>query len=252
MQRIESTQDKSQPSPLLRLVQNIMAWRSRQARPPLSKFSSPAVPNSGWSSQNFMLGAGMVIIQPSTHKIVVVYDTKQKYWFFPRGRKDAGESLEVTAIREAYEESGYQVEFLPLYTPSHAPPPPNERDFYTRPNTEPFYMTITSWAPGGKRKHGGEYLTSWYIGQIPKDAVHTPGTGMADEENFKSYLLTYEEVMDRVTGNERHVLYYAWTVYLDTLRIEEDKRRRGSRSIRTSSDDNIAKDTRRDSRAPSA
>lgn len=90
------------------------------ARPPapLSEWSSPAVPNSLWCAQNFMLGAGMVIIQPSTHKIVVLHDsndledtvgtvTRKKrsdYWFFPKGRKDVGESLETTAIREAYEE----------------------------------------------------------------------------------------------------------------------------------------------------
>lgn len=72
--------------------------------PNLSEFSSPSVPNSAWCSQNFMLGAGMVILQPSTHKVVVVYETERKYWFFPKGRKDRGESLETTAIREAYEE----------------------------------------------------------------------------------------------------------------------------------------------------
>lgn len=70
----------------------------------LSEFSSPSVPDSAWCSQNFMLGAGMVILQPSTHKVVVVYETEGKYWFFPKGRKDIGESLETTAIREAYEE----------------------------------------------------------------------------------------------------------------------------------------------------
>jgi 8-oxo-dGTP pyrophosphatase MutT (NUDIX family) len=46
----------------------------------------------------------MVIIQQNTHKIVVVYETKRKYWFFPRGRKDVGESIEAAALREAYEE----------------------------------------------------------------------------------------------------------------------------------------------------
>ena len=51
-----------------------------------------------------MLGAGMVLIQENTHKIVVIYETRKKYWFFPRGRKDIGESLEHTALREAYEE----------------------------------------------------------------------------------------------------------------------------------------------------
>lgn len=66
--------------------------------------STPAVPNSYWFSSDFMLGSGMVIIQPSTGKVVVLYETVQKYWFLPKGRKDIGESLEQAALREAYEE----------------------------------------------------------------------------------------------------------------------------------------------------
>lgn len=46
----------------------------------------------------------MVIIQPSTGQVVLVHDTDTKSWFFPKGRKDRGESLEQTALREAYEE----------------------------------------------------------------------------------------------------------------------------------------------------
>lgn len=51
-----------------------------------------------------MLAASMVIIQPSTGKVVVVNDTKRQSWFLPRGRKDVGENLEQCALREAYEE----------------------------------------------------------------------------------------------------------------------------------------------------
>ena len=51
-----------------------------------------------------MLGAGMVIFQRVTHNVVVIYDTNSRGWFLPRGRKDRGESLEQTALREAYEE----------------------------------------------------------------------------------------------------------------------------------------------------
>ncbi|KAF5375430.1 hypothetical protein D9615_007919 [Tricholomella constricta] len=222
---------------LLSALHDSMSFQSRQrpaavaqARPlprsePLSEFSSPPVPNSGWASENFMFGAGMVIIQPSSHKIVVIYDTRDKYWFLPRGRKDMGESLEATAIREAYEESGYQAEFFPLYTPSHAPAPPNDRSIYERPNTEPFYITLTSWSPGrGNRKSGGEYLTSWYIGQIPEDAVHTRGTGMPNEQTYTSHLCTYEEAMELVYSGQRNVLRYAWAVYTHTLEIQENQR----------------------------
>ena len=81
--------------------------QTRQRTPspePLSEYSTPMVPNSAWCSQNFMLGAGMVILQPSTNKVAIVYDSIGKYWFLPKGRKDLGESLEKTALREAYEE----------------------------------------------------------------------------------------------------------------------------------------------------
>jgi 8-oxo-dGTP pyrophosphatase MutT (NUDIX family) len=53
-------------------------------------------------SENFMLGAGAVIIQPSSGKVVIVQDGTS--WFLPKGRKDLGESIEQAALREAYEE----------------------------------------------------------------------------------------------------------------------------------------------------
>ena len=83
-----------------------MASQRKQEAEPLifSNSSTHAVPPSLWFASDFLLGAGMVIIQPETEKIVVVYDTKRKVWFLPKGRKDVGESLEQTALREAYEE----------------------------------------------------------------------------------------------------------------------------------------------------
>lgn len=46
----------------------------------------------------------MVIIQPETRKIVVVFDKQTDRWFLPKGRKDLGESIEQAALREAHEE----------------------------------------------------------------------------------------------------------------------------------------------------
>ena len=56
-----------------------------------------------------MLGAGMVILQPSTEKVVIVYDERDDSWFLPKGRKDIGESLSAAALREAYEEVSPQL-----------------------------------------------------------------------------------------------------------------------------------------------
>jgi len=70
---------------------------------PLSERSTAAITNSIFHATDFILGAGVVIIQPSTSKIILVTDNRER-WFLPKGRKDKGESLEQTALREAYEE----------------------------------------------------------------------------------------------------------------------------------------------------
>lgn len=170
----------------------------------------------------------MVLIQRSTQKVVVIHEPSQDYWFFPRGRKDLGESLETAALREAYEESGYRPEFMPIYNPSRAPAPPGREDLYSKPNTEPFYVTALAWKEtnpqftnGPEANLGYQYLTSWYIGQITDGAVPERGTGVsADEVNYMSHLLTYDEAMKRVWGAEQDVLKFAWSVFQRTLEIE--------------------------------
>ena len=66
--------------------------------------SSPTIPDSGFACEDFRVGAGMLVIQPSTGKVVLCYDTKRKKYFLPKGRKDIGESLAQAAVREACEE----------------------------------------------------------------------------------------------------------------------------------------------------
>ncbi|KAF9484164.1 hypothetical protein BDN70DRAFT_798276 [Pholiota conissans] len=194
--------------------------------PPLSSFSTTGVRDSVWCSLDMMLGAGMIIIQENTHKIVVVYETKKEYWFFPRGRKDVGESLETAALREGYEESGYRAQFMPLFNPTRQPHSPEDTDGDLKPNTEPIAVTLTSWKPKTTRQgepydSGGEYLTTWYVGRIPEDAVKDTGTGMWDEQHYESHLLSFEEAVQRVWGQELMILRYAWTIYGNTLEKQQ-------------------------------
>jgi hypothetical protein len=71
---------------------------------PYSRNSTVSIPESCFWTRDFVLGASMVIIQPSSGKVVLVNDTELGTWFLPRGRKDIGETLEQCALREAYEE----------------------------------------------------------------------------------------------------------------------------------------------------
>ena len=78
-----------------------------------SNKSTPAVPDNFFHATEFILGAGIVVIQPSTGKIVVVWDGEER-WFLPKGRKDKCELLDKTALREGYEE-------VRVSTPHHPP-----------------------------------------------------------------------------------------------------------------------------------
>jgi NUDIX domain len=80
----------------------------------LSQFSNRSVPDSSFFAPDFVLGVGVVIIQPSSSKVVLVTDHRGR-WFLPKGRKDKGESLEQAALREAYEEVSQLIHlFFPL------------------------------------------------------------------------------------------------------------------------------------------
>jgi 8-oxo-dGTP pyrophosphatase MutT (NUDIX family) len=83
------------------------------ATPNTSRFysheSTGSIPDSCFHTPDFLLGASMVIIQPSSGKVVLVNDTERHTWFLPRGRKDIGETLEQCALREAYEEVRFLV-----------------------------------------------------------------------------------------------------------------------------------------------
>ncbi|KAJ3559700.1 hypothetical protein NM688_g187 [Phlebia brevispora] len=209
--------------------------RIRDRPTQLSSFSSPPINNSLFFANDFMLGAGMVIIQPSSGKVVLVYDTAAKYWFLPRGRKDVGESLEQAALREAYEESGYHVEFLPLLLPTNAPGPPSapreHQRAYSLPCTEPIYISNTYWSRRRPAQvyetDGGLYLTFWYVGQISDDAVYEEDTGMPDEKSYKSYLLDIHTAVNRLSqysGPESRIVEVAYASWKETIEAEAKQR----------------------------
>ncbi|KAE9391161.1 hypothetical protein BT96DRAFT_318236 [Gymnopus androsaceus JB14] len=148
--------------------------------------------------------------------------------FCREGGRISGETLQEAAVREAYEESGYQVSFLPLYKYTHQPPSPADPLAVTRPDTEPFYMTVMTWEPrvrnGKVVDSGGEYFISWFMGQIEENAIHHENTGMPDEQNYKSYIVTFEEALACLPKPEANVVRYAqhvWTAHLEYLRERE-------------------------------
>ncbi|KAK7045407.1 hypothetical protein VNI00_007660 [Paramarasmius palmivorus] len=195
---------------------------------PVSDSSSPLFPNSGFAARDFRLGAGMVIIQPSTGKVVLLNEPARRSWFLPKGRKDVGESLEQAALREAFEESGYRVAPFPVYMLHNQPSAPEDRVLLPRMDTEAIYLTTMSWSAkynidGSLRRAAGEYFIHWYLGEIPENAVRHEGVCMPDEVGYVAHVLTWREALQKTSDVLEHsVLCYALKVYHNHLMFCEE------------------------------
>jgi 8-oxo-dGTP pyrophosphatase MutT (NUDIX family) len=113
-------------------------------------------------STDFYLAAGTVTVDPKQRKVLIVHDLETNKYQLPRGRKDWGESLTETAIRETFEETGIRPSLVevPLSTRATAP----EAAF-----TDP-----------GHRYHDAVKTAKWH-GEGP---LLFPGTARLSEEPF--------------------------------------------------------------------
>lgn len=65
-----------------------------------------------------------VVVDTVSRKIAVLRDIADNTVWLPKGRKEIGEDLQSTALRETREETGLQVEALPLKVATRATPDP--------------------------------------------------------------------------------------------------------------------------------
>ena len=69
---------------------------------------------------------------------------------------------------------------MPLCNPCRQPVAPHQKEAYNKQpfNAEPIFLMLSAWQPGSRRSRnsnlydsGGEYLTSWYVGEIDEGVV---------------------------------------------------------------------------------
>ena len=125
----------------------------------------PAQPSppvyANFPSEKLTIGAGVAIFHLATKRVVVCYHSRDKYWFLPKGRRNANEETTRAAEREGFEESGYRNRVLPLPM-KHRQPDPDEghQRFVTEPLwTQLLPLTATS-----------QYLLFWYAAEtVPRE-----------------------------------------------------------------------------------
>ncbi|KAK5125409.1 hypothetical protein LTR85_000518 [Meristemomyces frigidus] len=111
---------------------------------------------ASFPSEKLTIGAGVAIFHVASERVVICYHTRDKYWFLPKGRRNANEETMRAAEREGFEESGYRNRVLPLPI-KHRQPDADEghQEFVTEPLwTQLLPLTATS-----------QYMLFWYAAE---------------------------------------------------------------------------------------
>ncbi|KAF2433065.1 hypothetical protein EJ08DRAFT_88031 [Tothia fuscella] len=126
-------------------------------------------------ARNFISGAGVAIFHVKSARVVLCYHERKKYWFLPKGRRDAGEESRRGAEREGFEESGYRNRILPLPVYHHQPQAHSEE--HVPFVTEPVWTSLLPMT-----RHT-QYLLHWYISEtLPPDLETTIGSPPASRQ----------------------------------------------------------------------
>ncbi len=138
-------------------------------------------------SDAFAISCGTVTINTERSKAVLIHSRKTGEYFLPKDRKNVGESLHQTALRETYEGTGIPVELLPVEMETLATAPSDTlASDPARYVTEP--IAVAQRVTEGKLKK-----IFWYVAQGDSRKARVEGTQQEDED-FDAVWVPFGEV----------------------------------------------------------
>ncbi|KAG1817400.1 hypothetical protein EV424DRAFT_1624033 [Suillus variegatus] len=148
-------------------------------------------------SESFVISCGTITLDIDQSKVLVIYLRKTGEYCLPKGRKDVGEQLEATAVRETYEETGYIVELLPLQLTTLATLHGNDdvRSAIPGGTTEP--VAVTQRTTQGVLK-----IIFWYAARGDSCAIRQMYTTEQDDEDFDAVWCPMDEVVQLLTFHD--------------------------------------------------
>ncbi|KAG6806969.1 hypothetical protein H0H92_009331 [Tricholoma furcatifolium] len=180
---------------------------------PCSKY-----PTTQYLADDFVISAGSVLFRKSqSHdlEICLIHNTPRNEWLLPKGRKDRGESIEVAAVRETFEETGYPCALWPLRMPTRATiPGENSKDDVVRVGdnlVEPIAVSIRDLGKDGAK------IIWWYITIVTGEKV--AGT-QAEYEAYEPQFLEASVAIERLTfQNDREIVQKAFDLASSSLSL---------------------------------
>ncbi|KAL8977053.1 MAG: hypothetical protein Q9205_007070 [Flavoplaca limonia] len=218
----------------------------------------PVIAN--FDSAHLTIGAGVAIFHLATSRVVVCYHSKEKYWFLPKGRRDAGEDSVTGAEREGFEESGYRNRLLPIPLRHRQPQAHNSDAAVSSFAKEPIWTQLMPLT------RSTQYMLFWYIAEtlppeieqslseksnqangaymappsypetmtlaerIDLDKMLAPvrheNTGVNEEEAlFESHLLSIDEAQRKLSGTiMADVVRSGWEQIQTRMELEQNSR----------------------------
>lgn len=137
-------------------------------------------------SNQFAISCGTVSIDVAREKVLLIRWRRTGEYLLPKGRKNVGESLEHTAARETFEETGIPVKLLPVNIETMATlPAPMRGEIDHKVVTEPI-------AVSQRMNKGILKIMFWYVASA--DSTVTPVEGTQDEdEDFDTIWAGFDE-----------------------------------------------------------
>ncbi|RSM04248.1 hypothetical protein CDV31_010107 [Fusarium ambrosium] len=125
-------------------------------------------------SNQFVISCGTVSLDVKRSKVLLIRWRRTGEYVLPKGRKDIGEPLEQTALRETFEETGIQVQLLPVAIDTLATLP-SSMDL-PKAVTEPIAVTQRTTQKGILK------IIFWYVAVADSTAIPEEGTQKEDED----------------------------------------------------------------------
>ena len=158
--------------------------------------ANSSFPTSQYASEQFVESCGALLFDLSADplKVCLLHFHSKNEWFFPKGRRNTGESRQAAALREVEEETGYSCKIHPIAMPTRSPsvndPPDAPDEARQQQNlSEPFMLTIREIDRKSDVK-----LIWWYIAVLDATRPHS-----TSETQFKAQFFSLDDALNRLT-----------------------------------------------------
>lgn len=132
--------------------------------------------SANYPSEKLTIGCGVAIFHLASSRVVLCYHSRDKYYFLPKGRKNANETHASAAEREGFEETGYRNRLLPLPFAHRQTQPDEGRVEFA---TEAIWVQLLP-LPG----HGVQYILHWYAAEtVPPEIEQSYTAAQAGTES---------------------------------------------------------------------